>query len=142
MSAVYELTNKVTFARAVVVARSEREALEMHPTNDFATWRGDGWYRYKAATSFGAAHGWVRVPQPPGWPVNLELVSAELMASRADGPMGYDGPHAYQPCEDLRQPGEGPDSSWGGRSLRDLGGTYADATAEPVGAGPLFAAPK
>jgi len=121
---VYLLTNRVTHARAVVVASDEREAVSMHPTDDMAHRRAKGWGRYRLRSPGSLLGGevLVEVPPPAGWPVDLSLVDATLLARYEDRGAPH-GPQAYQADMQLRQgpPGqEGPDSTWGGYTLDDL----------------------
>lgn len=117
---IYLLTNKVTHARAVVIARNAHAAKRVHPTNDLAHRRADdrGWAVYGS--------NWVAqpIPPPPGWPVDLALVHADELAHEAHRDWdGSDHAIAYQESLELRVGGprpEGPDESWGGYTLDHL----------------------
>lgn len=123
---VYRLTNKVTHARAVVVARDEHEAVRTHPTCDGAHRREGGWYTYKlAGRSAHSVQVLTRVPPPAGWPLDVSLVHADALAEV--NPIHYRdicvGAVAYQADLQLRVGPlghEGPDASWGGYTLDNL----------------------
>jgi hypothetical protein len=113
---VYLLTNKVTHSRLVIIADDEDAAKRVHPSNEFAS-RGrhdDGWHKHTGG-HFGRN---VYVEPPPGWPLDLSLVDAMLVARHYDYPGG--GVLAYQDTTNLRHKGEGPDDSWGGYTLDRL----------------------
>ena len=119
---LYLLTNKVTHARAVVLAANPEDAVRVHPTDDLAHRRADdrGWERYTATSYTGK-----RIPPPVGWPAATRLIHADLIG-RAEGEYRSGScalPIAYQESLVLRVGGErpeGPDASWGGYTLDAL----------------------
>lgn len=97
---IYQMTNKDTHARAVVVAKSAEAARCMRPDGK-ATHRGRGWiYAPGGAPSLAC------------WPDDIEKVHADL-AGRAAAPFDCPQVLVFDRDEQLRQPGEGPDESWG-----------------------------
>lgn len=124
---VYLLTNKVTHARAVVIANNEDEARRMHPTCEGARRDADdrGWSR----TRYRSTHSTYTesVPPPTGWPLDVSLVHADEVArdcTRMWTP-GHGGGQvlAYEDSTDLRvgPPNqEGPDPTWGGYTIERL----------------------
>lgn len=114
---VFLVTNKVTHARMVCMARNADEAAALHPTCDTARRVEGGWVR----TAGGHFSRTVSVPAPSGWPHNLAFVHVDLLAredSRAFG--GVTSVMAYQESTDLRHEGEGGSDRWGGYTLDAL----------------------
>ena len=136
MMYIWRLTNKVTFSRAVVTAESAEAAKRIHPTNDLAAWDelAGRWQRWRDG-GLGKFTGYQHVPAPRGWTTNLDLIDAEILGEVTDRSPAI-ACEAYQASEELRAPGEGPDETWGGRGLRELGGDYGSYAVEDFG--PLF----
>ncbi len=111
------VTNKVTHARVVAMARNADDAAAIHPTCDTARRVDSGWVR-----TVGGHHyrdEWV--PAPPGWPHNLAFVHVDLLATNDSRMLsGTTSVMAYQPSMDLRHEGEGGSDRWGGYTLDAL----------------------
>lgn len=118
---VYLLTNKVTHARAVVIAESADEARAVHPTNGCAHRRWGRWARYRGGPMSETRE---TVPPPEGWPRDLSLIHAdEIAPCVARQWEGCAQPLCYEPSTDLRRGApnqEGPDATWGGYLLERL----------------------
>lgn len=117
MHYIYRVTNKVTHARMVCVARSEADAIRTHPTDPCARHTGSGWVR----DTGGHFARLVAVPAPEGWTAKLELLCADEIGLASGEWCAI--VEAYQPSLDLRRGApspEGPDDTWGGYTLDDL----------------------
>ena len=124
---IYLLTNKVTFARAVVIAPDAEQARRMHPTNDYAyrTPADTEWQQLRHQSTYPYNSSFVHVPPPEGWPIDVSLVHVDMLASRVESQ--YDGRmcHAYTATAELRLRGDGPDDTWGGYPIDRLA-TFED----------------
>lgn len=102
---IFQVTNRKTHARAVIVARSERAACEHRPDN--AHWRDGRWVVYDhGPMTFRAA------PELPCWPVTPEHVCAQVLATSVVSLFDVEAVIAFDRDETPRQRGEGPDHWW------------------------------
>lgn len=105
MSNIYQLTNRKTHARAVVICASEQQAREMRP--DGAIWR-DRWVVYHHASMT-----FIAAPELPAWPVEPKHASAQLLARHVESAFDvHSTVVAFDANTEPRQRGEGPDEWW------------------------------
>jgi hypothetical protein len=102
---IFQLVNRRTHSRAVVVANSESDARHMRP--DGAIWRDGRWVAYDRL-----AHDLRPVPELPSWPVGPEHAHADLLARTVESRYDVANIIAFQSDLTPRQRGEGPDHWW------------------------------
>lgn len=102
---LFQVVNRKTHSRAVVVAATERRAREMRP--DGAIWRNDRWCVYDHKLS-----DFRVVSDLPEWPVNPEHAHADLLARDVVSRYDVEDVLVFQATTAPRQPGEGPDEWW------------------------------
>lgn len=104
---LYILTNHLTHARAIVIARDEKTARRMRP--DGAIWHDNpapGWYEFNVLTSY-----WRRALALECWPDSIELVSVDLLASRVESRFDVvQDVVCFNSDDAMREEGEGPDA--------------------------------
>lgn len=113
---IFLVTNKVTHARMVCLARDADEASTLHPTCDTARRSGNGWTR-DVGGHFSRSEA---VPPPESWPHELAFIHVDMLARSEDRLWsGTTSVLAFQPDMTLRHEGEGP-AGWGGYTLDAL----------------------
>lgn len=102
---LFQVVNRKTHSRAVVVASTERRAREMRP--DGAVWRNERWQVYDHKIS-----DFRIVPDLPEWPVGPEHAHADLLAQHVVSRYDVENVLAFEATTTPRLPGEGPDEWW------------------------------
>lgn len=105
---IYQVTNRKTHARAVIVAANEQAAVATRP--DGALWQRGQWMAYRHELM-----DYVPAPALPCWPVTPEHACADLLARSVESifDVGF-SVVAFDRNDLPRSRGEGPDHWWDG----------------------------
>lgn len=101
---IFQVTNRLTHSRAVVIADNERRACELRP--DGAIWHESparAWFEFNQLTN-----GWRRALPLDGWPDSIDFVHADMIARRAESAFDVEQVVCFESSTDRREAGEGP----------------------------------